>query len=84
MGGGGGGRGHFHGKVIGMLVVFSGYKILVFLGFSGKFCAEMKFWCFRVCLFCISSKNEKVQKVFSKICIIQGHLEPAIWVFLGL
>ena len=39
------GRGHFHGKVIGMLVVFLGYKILilVFLGYSGQFCAEMKF-----------------------------------------
>ena len=38
-------RGRFHSKVIGS-VVFLGYKILilVFLGSSGKFCAEMKFW----------------------------------------
>ena len=33
------GGGHFHSKMIGMLVVFLGYKILilVFLGSSGKF-----------------------------------------------
>ena len=55
---------YFHGKVIGMLVVFLGYKILilVFLGSSGKFCAEMKFWYFWVCSFSISSKNEKFPK----------------------
>ena len=36
---GGGGRGHFQSKVIGMLVLFLGFKILilVFLGSSGKF-----------------------------------------------
>ena len=35
------GRGHFHSKVIGMLVVFLGYKIMIllFLGSSGK-CLE--------------------------------------------
>ena len=57
---------YFHGKVIGMLVVFLGYKILilVFLGSSGKFCAEMKFWYFWVCSFSISSKNEKFPKSF--------------------
>ena len=42
----GGGGGHFHDKVIGMLVVFLGCKILilVFLGSFGKFCVKMKFW----------------------------------------
>ena len=57
---------YFHGKVIGMLVVFLGHKILVlvFLGSSAKFCAEMKFWYFWVCLFSISSKNEKFPKSF--------------------
>ena len=57
---------HFHGKVIGMLVVFLGYEILilVFLGSSGKFCTEMKFWYFWVCSFSISSKNEKFPKSF--------------------
>ena len=42
---------YFHGKVVGMLVVFLEYKILilVFLGSSGKFCAEMKFWYLGVC-----------------------------------
>ena len=57
---------YFHGKVIDMLVVFLGHKILilVFLGSSGKFCAEMKFWCFWVCSFSISSKNEKFPKSF--------------------
>ena len=57
---------YFHGKVIGMLVVFFGHKILilVFLGSSGKFCAEMKFWYFWVCSFFISSKNEKFPKCF--------------------
>ena len=57
---------YFHGKVIGMLVVFLGYKILilVFLGSSRKFCAEMKFWYFWVCSFSISSKNEKFPKSF--------------------
>ena len=57
---------YFHGKVIGMLVVFLGYKILilVFLGSAGKFCAEMKFWYFWVCSFSISSKNEKFPKSF--------------------
>ena len=50
---------YFHGKVIGMLVVFLAYKILilVFLGSSGKFCAEMKFWYLWV-------KNEKFPKSF--------------------
>ena len=47
---------YFHGKVIDMLVVF--------LGSSGKFCAEMKFWYFWVCSFSISSKNEKFPKSF--------------------
>ena len=41
-------KGHFHSKVIhvGMLVVSLRYEILilVFLGFSGKFCTKMKFW----------------------------------------
>ena len=43
-----GGGGHFHSKVIDMLVEFLGYKILilVFLGSSGKFCVEIKFWYF--------------------------------------
>ena len=55
---------YFHSK--GMLVVFLRYKILilVFLGSSGKFCAEMKFWYFWVCSFSISSKNEKFPKSF--------------------
>ena len=41
------GGGHFHGKVIGMLVVFLGYKIviLVFLGPFGKFLANVKEFC---------------------------------------
>ena len=57
---------YFHGKVIGMLVIFLGYKILilVFLGSSGKFCREMKFWYFWVCSFSISSKNGKFPKSF--------------------
>ena len=57
---------YFRGKVIGMLVVLLGYKILilVFLGSSGKFCAEMKFWYFWVCSFSISSKIEKFPKRF--------------------
>ena len=57
---------YFHGKVIGMLVVFLGYKILILVFFrvSGKFCAEMKFWYFWVCSFSISSKNEKFPKSF--------------------
>ena len=57
---------HCHGKVIGMLVVFLGYKILilVFLEAFGKFCAEMKFLYFWVCSFSISSKNEKFPKRF--------------------
>ena len=52
--------------MIGMLVVFLGHKILilVFLGSSGKFCAEMKFWNFWVCSFSISSKNEMFPKRF--------------------
>ena len=58
---------YFHGKVIGMLVVFLGYKIpilIFFLGSSGKLCAEMKFWYVWVCSFSISSKNWKFPKRF--------------------
>ena len=58
--------GHFHGKMIGMLVAFLGYEILilVFLGFSGKFCAERNSGILRVCSFSIASKNEKFPKSF--------------------
>ena len=57
---------YFHGKVIGMLVVFLGYKILILVFFRvfWKVCAEMKFWYFWVCSFSISSKNEKFPKSF--------------------
>ena len=62
---------YFHGKVIGMLVVFLGYKILilVFLGSSGKFCAEMNFWYFGPARFPYRAKMRSFQNVFSKTCI---------------
>ena len=40
--------GHFHGKMIGMLVVFLGYDILILVSFRGfwKILCRMKFWYF--------------------------------------
>ena len=65
--GGGGGLGHFHGKVTGMLVISLGYKIpiLVFFGVFRKIlCRNEILVFFRVCSFSISSENEKFPKRF--------------------
>ena len=60
----------FHSKVIGMLVIFLGYKILIlaFLGSSGKFCAKMKFWYLSGSAhFPYRVKMKSFRKVFDKI-----------------
>ena len=64
------GGGDFQSKVIGMLVVFLGHKILILVFFRvfWKFlCKNEILVSFRVCSFSISSKNESFQKVFSKL-----------------
>ena len=72
----GGGGGHFHGKVIGMLVVFLRYKILILVFFR-------VFWILGSAHFPYRVKMINFQQVFSKIGIFQG-IASAIWVFLEL
>ena len=76
---------YFHGKVIGILVVFLGSEILilVFFGVFWGFCAEMKFWCFWVCSFSISSKNQKFPKTFSAKFVFFRILHQQFGHFLG-
>ena len=70
-GGGGGEDGHFHSKVIGMLVIFSGYKILIlvfFRVFSVDILCRNEILVFLGCVhFPCRVKMRSFQKVFSNI-----------------
>ena len=57
---------YFHGKVIGMLVVFLGYKILILVFFRvfWKVLCRNEIMVFLGLPFSISSKNEKFPKSF--------------------
>ena len=63
---------YFHGKVIGMLVVFLGYKILILVFFKGLLESFVQKWnsgIFGSARFPYRVKMRSFQKVFSKICI---------------
>ena len=68
---GGGGALPLDSKVISMLVVFLGYKILILVFFrvsARKICAEMKFWYFLGSThFAYRVKMKSFRKVFSEL-----------------
>ena len=81
----GGGGGHFHSKVIGMLVVFLEYKILILIFFR----VYWKFFCkneiqvfYRSAHFPYSVNMRSFQNVFSKIGIFRV-LHQQFGYFLG-